>query len=103
MPSKNYNEEEEEENNMLLMNKYENSIKYYGKYKDWGFIYLLMEFCDYSLEDVMHEKIGNVKEIKEILEQLNNVFKIMHKKSIIHRDIKPENILIKELENNKKI
>ena len=43
----------------------------------------------------------NINEIKEILKQLNNEFKIMYDNTIIHRDIKLENILIKKLENNK--
>ena len=43
----------------------------------------------------------NINEIKEILKQLNNEFKIMYNNTIIHRDIKPENFLIKKLENNK--
>ena len=93
--------EDEEINNMLNMNKCENSIKYYGYFKEGNLIYLIMELCDCNLEQIINEKKGNIKEIKEILEQLNNVFKIMHENSIIHRDIKPENILIKKLENNK--
>ena len=86
---------EEEINDMAFMNKCENSIKYYGYFKEDNLIYLIMELCDYSLAQKIKEKNLNIKEIKELLEQLNNVFKIMHKKSIIHRDIKPENILIK--------
>ena len=93
--------EEEEINNMLKMNECENSIKYYGYFKEGNLIYLIMELCDCNLEQIINEKKGNIKEIKEILEQLNHVFKIMHENSIIHRDIKPENILIKKLENNK--
>ena len=92
---------EEEINNMINMNKCENSIKYYGYFKEGNLIYLIMELCDCNLEQIINEKKGNIKEIKEILEQLNNFFKIMHENSIIHRDIKPENILIKKLENNK--
>ena len=92
---------EEEINHMIDMNKYENSVKYYGCFKYQNYIYLVMELCDCSLDVIIKEKKLNIKEIKELLEQLNNVFKIMHNKSIIHRDIKPENILIKKLENNK--
>ncbi len=87
--------------NMKLLNKCENSIKYFGYFEDENFIYLIMELCDYSLNNLIRSKNFNAKEIKEILEQLNNVFKIMHRNSIIHRNIKPENILIKNLENNK--
>ncbi len=61
-----------------------------------------MELCDFSLEELLtNKKKFNIKEIKEILMQLNNVFKVMYNKAIIHRDINPKNILIKKLENNK--
>ena len=86
---------------MSLLNNCENSVKYYGYFKEGNLIYLIMELCESSLDKLTKEKKFNVKEIKEILEQLNNVFKIMYDNSIIHRDIKPENILIKKLENNK--
>ena len=95
------NFKEEEINNMSFMNKCENSIKYYGYFKEDNLIYLIMELCDNSLDKILKDKKFNMKEIKEILEQLNNVFKIMYDNSIIHRDIKPENILVKKLENNK--
>ena len=87
--------------NMKVLNDCENSIKYFGYFQDENFIYLIMELCDYSLNNLLRSKSFNAKEIKEILEQLNNVFKIMHRFSINHRNIKPENILIKNLENNK--
>jgi serine/threonine protein kinase len=48
---------------------------------------------------MIEKKKLNIKEIKELLEQLNNAFKIMYINSIIHRNIKPENILIKKLKN----
>ena len=92
---------EEEINNMSFMNKCENSVKYFGYFKEDNLIYIIMELCDYNLNQIISEKKLNVKEIKEILEQLNNVFKIMKDNAIIHRDIKPENILIKKLDNNK--
>jgi serine/threonine protein kinase len=92
----------EELDNMELMNKYkcENSVKYFGSFEYENFIYLIMEKCDISLDKIKDKKLS-IKTIKEILEQLNNVFKIMSDKSIIHRDIKPQNILINKLGNNK--
>ena len=83
------------------MNNCENSVKYFGKFRDKKLIYLIMELCDCSLDQIINKKKLNIKEIKEILEQLNNVFKLMYDNNIIHRDIKPENILVKKLENNK--
>ena len=92
---------EEEITSMNLLKECENSINFFGYFKEEKYIYLIMELCDYNLEQIINEKKGNIKEIKEILEQLNNAFKIMHDNAIIHKDIKPENILIKKLENNK--
>ena len=60
-----------------------------------------MDLYDCSLVQIINNKNLNIKEIKELLEQLNNALKLMNKKNIIHRDIKPENILIKKSENNK--
>ena len=86
--------EDEEIDNMIFMNNCENSIKYYGSFKEENLIYLIMELCDCSLEQKIKNKKLSIKEIKEILEQLNNVFKVMYNKAIIHRDINPKNILI---------
>ncbi len=58
-----------------------------------------MELCDCNLYQMIEKKKLNIKEIKELLEQLNNAFKTMYINSIIHRNIKPENILIKKLKN----
>ena len=93
--------EEEEITSMNLLKECENSINFFGYFKEENFVYLIMELCDGSLNKIIKTKNLNAKEIKEILQQLNNVFKIMHENAIIHRDIKPENILIKKLENNK--
>ena len=90
------NLEEAEINNMLIMNECENSIKYFGYFKEENLFYLVMELCDCSLVQIIKDKKKlNIKEIKEILKQLNNAFKIMYNNSIIHRDINPANILIK--------
>ena len=92
---------DEEILSMNLLKECENSINFFGNFQEENYIYLIMELCDCSLVQIINEKKKlNIKEIKEILEQLNNAFKIMYKNSIIHRDIKPENILIKKLEKN---
>ena len=56
-----------------------------------------MEFCDYNLQTFMSFKKNaplSINEIKTVLSQLNNTFKLMIKAKLIHRDIKPNNILI---------
>ena len=66
--------------------------------------YLVMELCEGNLLDLM-KKLGrpfNTLEIKEILNQLNDVFYKLYLNNIIHRDIKPANILFIEDKNSNK-
>ena len=60
------------------------------------YLYIIMDLCEYNLEDYIKRREDSItiNEIKEILNQLNNCFKIMNKENIIHRDLKPKNILI---------
>ena len=68
--------------------------------------YIIMEFCLLNLEEYM--KIRNealsIDEIRELLIQLNNAFKLLNEKKLIHRDLKLSNILISiDKINNKNI
>ena len=74
----------------------ENSVKFYGYYykKDIE-IAIIMELCDENLGEMFTKNIFSFDEIREILKQLNNSFKIMCQKKIAHRDLKPSNILVK--------
>ena len=60
------------------------------------YLYIIMELCEYNLEDYIkkREDLISINEIREILIQLNNTFKIMLKEKIIHGDLKLNNILI---------
>ena len=51
----NYNDEEIK--NMLFMNDCENSVKYFGFFRKENLIYLIMEFCDGNLNQIINEKI----------------------------------------------
>ena len=43
--------------NMNLLNECENSIKYFGYFKEENFIYLIMELCDCNLNKIKKQKI----------------------------------------------
>ena len=71
-----------------------------------GFI-IIMELCDetlyHELCDIKSDNRGfNSDQIREILKQLNIVFKKMNDNKVVHRDIKLNNILIKYLDKKKK-
>ena len=76
--------------------KCENSVSIKDKIETKDFYYIIMDLCGYNLEEYikMREKPISIEEIKHILLQLNNVFKIMYNKKIIHGDLKLSNILI---------
>ena len=73
------------------------SVEYYDDYDDNTFYYIVMEKCDDDLDKLIEGSKNGFSdiEIKNILIQLNEAFKIMLSKNIIHRDLKPNNILIK--------
>ena len=81
------------------------TVKLYEVYQNQAQdnFFLLMELCNGNLEHLM-TKLGrplNTKEIKVILNQLNEVFYKLYISNIIHRDIKPTNILfLEEPQNN---
>ena len=83
-----------------------NSVKYYEYFNDGKNFAIIMELCDCNLSQLLYKKNAegfSVKEISEIMKQLNNALQIMTKNKIIHRDLKLENILIKYEDNNKYI
>ena len=85
-------------NETEIMNiiKSENSVKFKDKIDTKDYFYIIMDLCIINLEDYIKNRENEItiNEIKEVLIQLNNVFKIMKTKKIIHRDLKPSNILI---------
>ena len=85
-----------QEINIMKMLNCEHSVKFYESGKTENFYNIVMEYCNgKTLDNLLKEKKRfTVNEIKDILIQLNEVFKIMNNKHIMHRDLKPENIFI---------
>ena len=83
-------------------NENNNSIKFYEYYNTPENTIIIMDLCNTSLQSLLNErkKGFNIEEIRDILNQLNNTFKIMKDKKIIHRDLKLDNILIKNVDNH---
>ena len=85
--------------------KNENSVKLIEVIESTNYFYIVMEYCEYNLQNYLNLKRNtplSINEIKIVLTQLNNTFKIMYKEKLIHRNIKPNNILISidNLDNN---
>jgi serine/threonine protein kinase len=77
----------------------ENSVNLKEYIESNDYYYIIMEYCEYNLETFLkqkREKPFSINEVREVLNQLNNTFKLMIKEKIIHRDLKPSNILISQ-------
>ena len=85
-------------NETEIMNiiKSENSVNFKSKIDTKDYFYIIMDLCINNLEDYIQSRENDItiKEIKEVLTQLNNTFKVMLNEKIIFRDLKLNNILI---------
>ena len=69
-----------------------NSVKCYEYFYNREEFVIIMELCDKNLSQLLLEKKKNnkvfdIKEIKEIMKQLNKTLRIMKDNKIIHRDL----------------
>ena len=60
------------------------------------YLYIVMELCECNLEEYLKKRENkiSINELRELLIQLNNTFKLRREKKIIYKDFKPQNILI---------
>ena len=77
------------------------SVKYYEYFKSETEFIIVMELCDNNLENILNKRSKGFssKEIRRMMIELNETFKIMVSYNIVHRDIKLQNILIKYIDN----
>lgn len=73
-----------------------NVVRYFCSQENNKFLYIALELCSASLEDVIEKKIDLGIEIEksQILYQIANGVNHLHSLKIVHRDIKPQNILV---------
>ena len=85
-------------------NENKNTVQFFEYFNTKTEFCIVMEKCDTDLSHTFARRKNNfsLEEIKDLLVQLNNTFRIMAKNKIIHGDLKLENILSKT-ENDKLI
>ena len=105
----NFNKESNEElkdlinkeiNNIRFMNLSNNSHHYINHFIENNNLFIFYENYDNNLKTFMNKTEFSIDQIKDIISQLNSIFKLLFDKNISHLDIKPSNILIKNENNN---
>ena len=70
-----------------------NIVKLYDVFRDSGYVYIVMEFCEYDLKEIIEKESFDENRALNILTQIAKGFKELNRRHIVHRDIKPANIL----------
>ena len=86
--------------NIRIMNLSNNSHHYINHFIENNNLFIFYENYDDNLKTLMNKTVFSIDQIKDIISQLNSIFKLLFDKNISHLDIKPSNILIKYENNN---
>lgn len=78
-----------------LGNECEQIPKLFAHFEENGEFYLVQEFVDGEnlSKEIYPGKQWSESEVAQLLQEILEVFTVIHNKSIIHRDIKPENLM----------
>lgn len=77
-----------------------NVIRYYCREQAAGFLYIALELCPASLQEVVEKPadypqlVGAGLDVPEVLYQITAGVRYLHSLKIVHRDLKPQNILV---------
>ena len=81
---------------MLRILRHENIVELKEAFKRKNRVYLVFEFVDKTLLDVLEQSPNGLDQeyIRKIIYQLVKALEYMHSFDVVHRDVKPENLLI---------
>lgn len=81
-----------------------NVIRYYCKQQSERFLYIALELCPGTLEDLIEKpqdnglaQLADLVTSKQIMYQIGSGVQHLHSLKIVHRDLKPQNILVAPL------
>lgn len=86
---------------ILRIMKHENIVQLKEAFRRKGKLYLVFEFIEKSMLDLLEEKTSGVEPetVRLLTFQLIRAIEYCHRHDVIHRDIKPENLLINPIDN----
>ncbi|KAJ3431863.1 serine/threonine-protein kinase/endoribonuclease ire1 [Anaeramoeba flamelloides] len=92
---------------LMKSDQHPNVIQYYSHEKTEEFVYLTLQYCPYTLNEIIEESASQemmnkfftqdniaTKSLYQFLHQMADGMVFLHDLRIVHRDLKPQNILV---------